>query len=197
MSAPATTTPLMTLEEFLAFTQRPENAEREYELDRGEVVEMPRPGELHGFTCSTICMWLTLYLLRRGSGYFLPNDTGYLLQRAPATLRGPDVMLYLEDRTAEQMSSSHTERRPDLIIEVLSLNDRMSDVNRKIGQYLTRGVPLVWLVDPDLHCVTVYRPGEMHRVLDGQDDLSCEAVLPGLHLTVAELFQKPTLAGIN
>jgi Uma2 family endonuclease len=195
MAAPATTR--LTIEEFLAFVQRPENADRLWELDRGEVIEMSRPGELHGFTCATICMWLTLYLLRRGSGYFLPNDTGYLVERKPDTLRGPDVMLYLEDRNAEQMASTHTERRPDLIIEVLSPFDRTSDVNRKVSQYLTRGVPLVWLVDPDLHCVTVYRPGEMHRVLDGQDDLSCEEVLPGLRLTVADLFQKPTLTGIQ
>lgn len=187
----------MTVEEFLAWARRPENADRTWELDRGEVIEMSRPGERHGFACSTICMWLTLYVLRRGAGYFLPNDTGYLLEREPDTLRGPDVMLYLEDRTVEDMAATHTERRPTLIVEVLSPFDRMSDVNRRVGQFLAKDVPLVWLVDPDLRCVTVYRPGEMHRVLDEQDDLTDDAVLPGLHLTVADLFRKPTLAGPN
>jgi hypothetical protein len=38
----------MSAEEFFAWCNRPENRDRHFELERGEVVEASRPGERHG-----------------------------------------------------------------------------------------------------------------------------------------------------
>lgn len=50
---------VMTADEFWEWSSRPENRDRYYELDRGEVVEMPSPGERHG----VLCMWIEYRLM--------------------------------------------------------------------------------------------------------------------------------------
>lgn len=37
---------------------------------------------------------------------------------------------------------------PDLAIEIVSKNDRYSDINDKVMLYLADGVRLVWVIDP-------------------------------------------------
>lgn len=181
---------LMTADEFYDWANRPENADRRFELDAGRVVEMPSPGELHGFVCYLLVRLLTLYVERRGAGYLLANDTGLVVAQGPDTVRGPDVMCFLEDRTADQMSTRHCQRIPALVAEVLSPSDRISRTNARIEQYLRRGVPLMWLVDPFERTVTVYRPSEFHRVLTEDERLSGNGVLPEFECQVAEFFSR-------
>jgi Uma2 family endonuclease len=187
----ATAPARMTAEEFFDWANRPENEGRRYELDRGEVVEMSSPGELHGFYCWLVVRLLTEYTIRRGTGYLLTNDTGLIIRRNPDTVRGPDVMCFLEAPNLARMSRRHCERVPQLIAEVLSPNDRPGPTNRRIEQYLRRGVPLVWLIDPEDRTVTVYRPNEFHRVVDETEELTGNGVLPDFSCRVADLFALP------
>lgn len=50
----------MTVDEFLEFCARPENFDRNFELIRGEVVELPNPNIIHGVLCSNISAELTI-----------------------------------------------------------------------------------------------------------------------------------------
>src|SRR5207249_3210009 len=84
----------MTAEEFFDWVNRAENRDRHFELDRGEVVEMSRPGERHGFVCLNVGRLLGNYTYQRRQGYACSNDTGLILQRDPDTVRGPDLVLY-------------------------------------------------------------------------------------------------------
>jgi Uma2 family endonuclease len=43
---------------------------------------------------------------------------------------------------------------PQLVVEVLSPNDTLDEINEKIDTYLTAGVPLVWIVEPRRRTVT-------------------------------------------
>ncbi len=185
------TTNLMTVDEFFDWANRPENADRFWELDEGEVVEMPSPGEIHGILCGFIAHLLWAYVLERGKGAVSSNDTGLLVKRKPGTVRGPDIMLFDESRPLRKLSHKFSERIPRLIVEVLSPSDKMSRVNRRISQFLKRGVPLVWLVDPDLRTVTVYRHGKDFKVVREHEVVTGEDVLPKLRYRVSELFAVP------
>jgi Uma2 family endonuclease len=154
----------MTAEEFWQWASRPENQDKRFELDRGEVVEMPPPGIPHGVICAWIAYLLWGYVLRRGKGYVCSNDSGLLVQRDPDTVRGPDLMLFDAPRRLEDLTPRYAETVPQLIVEVLSPTDQQGKTNRRIGQYLQRGVPLVWLVDPEVRIVTVYGRGGPARV---------------------------------
>src|SRR5262245_30451010 len=184
-------TPRMSADEFWEWVSRPENEGRRFELERGEVVEMPPPGELHGILCAWIAHLLWAYVRRRGQGGVSSNDTGLLVEEDPDTVRGPDLMLFEESRPLGQLNPKFSVRVPQLVVEVLSPNDQVTKVNRRVKQFLARGVPLVWLVDPEVRSVTVYQPGKEHYVLDDTEELTGEGVLPDFTLRVAELFTLP------
>ena len=58
-----------------------EKGDKTFELERGEIVEMPSPGELHGVVCFLIVHLLGKYLFQRLRGYLCTNDTGLLVAR--------------------------------------------------------------------------------------------------------------------
>jgi Uma2 family endonuclease len=184
-------TKLLTADEFWEFVHRPENDGRFWELEGGEVVEMPSPGERHGFVCSWITHRLWSYVIQRGQGYVLSNDAGIIVRRGPDTVRGPDVMLFLESKAFEDLSPKFTEGTPVLVVEVLSPSDRPTRVNRRVTQYIHRGIRLVWTVDPELRAVTVYAPGDLPTVFEEADELTGGDVLPEFRCRVAELIILP------
>lgn len=186
-------TRLMTAEEFDAFVSRPENAERFFELDEGEVVEVPRPKPAHGIVAANATFALTLHCRQSGRGYVLANDTGVILGRDPDTIRGPDVMLYDDGKSCDDLLAENAwpETPPLLVVEVLSPSDRHGQIVRKVTQYLDAGVGLVWVIDPPAREVTVYRSDAGPLVVASDGVLTGGVALPDLSVPVAELFRKP------
>jgi Uma2 family endonuclease len=88
---------LMTAEQFHDWANRSENAGKSYELERGRVVEVGRPGERHGFVAGNIGRILGNYTCEQGTGYVCTNDTGVLWERDPDTVCGPDVIYYARE----------------------------------------------------------------------------------------------------
>ena len=188
------TTPKMTAEEFYEWANRPENEDRRFELEDGEPVEMPSPGEAHAMVCWFVIKVLTDFVVRRGGGQILTNDCGLIVRRGPDTVRGPDVILFLETRTPDEAARGPVDRVPPLVVEVFSPSDRPGKLNRRIDQYHRRGVPLVWVVYPEERTVNVCRPNEFPRVLDETDELTGNGVLPDFSCRVADLFSLPGAA---
>jgi Uma2 family endonuclease len=149
----------MTAEEFFEWANRSENRDRHFELERGEVVEVSRPGKRHGFTCGNVTRILGNFTFQRRKGYVCSNDTGVILERDPDTVRGPDVALYEDVHRYDELDPKFSEQLPKVAVEVRSPTDSWSKIMRRIVHFLNRGIPLVWLVDPEDRCVTVYRPG--------------------------------------
>src|SRR3954452_21965797 len=117
---------LMTAEEFFDWVHRPENSGKHFELERGRVVEVSRPGELHGFVAGNFARILGNYAYQQKRGYVCANDTGVIWERAPDVVRGPDVIYYTEKRRRRDLSPRYSDQPPALAIEVLSPNDRLS-----------------------------------------------------------------------
>src|ERR1700685_679848 len=79
---------LMTTDEFWDFVHLPENENRDFELIRGEVIELSRPRVPHGHVCARFVFRLQQYAERCGHGYVTCNDTGVVLREGPATVVG-------------------------------------------------------------------------------------------------------------
>jgi Uma2 family endonuclease len=184
-------TQLMTAEEFYDFVHRPENHGRHFELERGEVVEMPPPGEVHGVICGLMVHILNVYLFQRRAGYACCNDTGIRVSQAPDTVRGPDILLFLEARRLDDLSPKYPDRAPVLTVEVLSPTNKWGEIMMRVGQFLRRGVKMVWVVDPDMRTVSLHTPGQEPTNLDDTEKLTCEDVLPGFRCRVADFFALP------
>jgi len=193
VAAPTPTTPTrrMTAAEFYAWVHRPENRNRFFELDRGEPVELPRPGKCHGFVCANVAAMLGEFARRRRKGYVCTNNAGVIVEHDPDTVRGPDVTFYEDAQTPVDMERQYATRPPVLAVEVLSPEDRVNRTVRRITQMLRAGVSVVWLVDPEGRDVGIYRAGQDPvLILEGQE-LSGDPTLPDFRCRVADFFATP------
>jgi Uma2 family endonuclease len=181
----------MSAEQFFDWCNRPENRDRHFELERGEVVEVSRPGERHGFVCHNLNRILGNYTFQRRQGYVCSNDTGVILERDPDTVRGPDLVYYNQTRRFDDLSPRYPDRLPKLAIEVLSPNDKWAKVIRRLAGFLGRGIAVTWLVDPEGRSVTVHRANQLPQVFEGDDELTGDPELPGFRCRVAEFFYLP------
>src|SRR5262249_21445622 len=116
------------------------------------------------------------------------NDPGVLLERNPDTLRGPDVVFFRENRKYSELNPKFVESVPALVVEVLSPNDRLGKLTRRINEFLRAGIGLVWVVDPEARDVTVYRHGQGPRVVEEGQELTGEDILPEFRCAVADFF---------
>ena len=181
----------MTAEQFFDFVHHPEQANRWYELVRGEVIEWPPPVKRHGFVGANIARILGNYTFQVGHGYLTGNDSGVILTRDPDTVRGPDVAVYDDAEHYQDLHPKYGEVPPILAVEVLSPSDTFKRVSGKIDDYLTNGVKVVWLVDPEERIVTVYRPGGHYSTHLPDVEFSGDPELPGFRCIVADFFRLP------
>jgi Uma2 family endonuclease len=124
-------------------------------------------------------------------GHVCSNDMGLLLERDPDTVRGPDVVLYLERRSYADLETKYPERLPALVVEVISPTDRAARMLRRVTQFLTKGVSMVWVLDPEGRDLTVYRPNATPVLVGAGEELTGYDVLPDFRCKVAEFFDVP------
>jgi Uma2 family endonuclease len=81
---------------------------------------------------------------------------------------------------------------PDFVIELVSPSDlknqRYSDLQAKMQEYLDNGVKLGWLIEPSSKTVEIYRLGQDIEILNHPQTLSGEDVLPGFILELTEIW---------
>lgn len=181
----------ITVDEYWDFVNRPENADRFFELRRGEVIELSRPTKPHGRVCVRISVMLELYAERVRKGYVVSNDSGVVLSEDPGTVVGPDVAYFTDANTFEEITPKWAETPPVLAVEVLSPNDKPIKVQEKIEDYLRGGVRVVWLVDYEERKVAVHRPDRTLTVVREADELTGGEDLPGFSCRVGEFFRLP------
>jgi Uma2 family endonuclease len=118
----------------------------------------------------------------------LVGEVGIFTHRNPDTVRGADVAFISNERYSRLESKrGFLEVAPDLVVEVLSPEDRPGEVARKVAEYLEAGVRLVWVADPETKTVRAHRPGSEVREADR---LAGDDVLPGFDVAIAELFEE-------
>lgn len=184
------TTKLMTAEEFYNFANLPENRDKIFELERGEIVEMSRPGKRHGLVCGNATGMMRNFAIARKKGYVCSNDTGVVVERDPDTVRGPDVLFFEDAEHYLEVDEKYGEEPPLLAIEVLSPNDTYAEIRQRIKEQLAFGTKLVWVLDPEARKITVHRPGDDYT-LGENDELTGDDVLPDFRCKVAEFFKLP------
>ena len=73
---------------------------------------------------------------------------------------------------------------PDFVLELRSPTDSLTSLREKMQEYMTSGVRLGWLLNPQDQQVEIYRQGQTVEVRSLPTELSGEVVLPGFGLTV-------------
>lgn len=177
------TTPLrVSIDDFLAMDE----TKPYLELIDGEVVEKAMPTEFHARIVAELVYRLLAYMQRAKEGRVLTEARHVSVDEQRIYL--PDVSVTLTSRTAPMRRSGATSTRPDFAIEVLSPDDRAARVLDRVQFYLRTGVQLVWLVDPELRVVFVYRPGVEGAEHRAPQVIDAQPVLKEFALDLAELF---------
>ncbi len=159
------------------------------ELVEGRIVKMPPPKNKHGRLELRLGRWIGNFVEAHKLGQAMSGEAGVYIRRNPDTVRGMDVAFISNERWAHQPDpDGYLEIAPDLIVEILSPDDRWPAVHRKLREYFSIGVRLVWVVDPDERIIYAHRSLADVRELTEADPLPGDDVLPGLSLAVADLF---------
>jgi Uma2 family endonuclease len=77
----------------------------------------------------------------------------------------------------------------DLVIEVRSPSDSITELAAKANEYLEAGVRVVVTLDPNSDTAAVYRSGRAVQRLESADDLTLPDILPGFSVPVAKFFE--------
>src|SRR5450432_707629 len=122
---------------------------------------------------------IVFFATRRGA----PNTFAFPEQRiqVKATLfRVPDVCVYLGREPDEQVFRTP----PFLAIEILSKDDRASDMQEKLDDYREFQIPFVWVIDPRT------RLGHTYSLENGYNlQLGLRTKNPDIDLDIERLFE--------
>ena len=177
---------LITAEEFFRMPQPKDGSHQE--LVRGVIVTMPPPGGLHGVCCSKVSRRIGNFVddhLKEGT--VASNDTGFVTERVPDSVRGADVAYWSKQRLPV-VPVGYIEIAPNLAVEVLSPSNTSKQIRTKLIEYFARGVDMVWVIAPEDRTVTVYRSPDEGRLLHENATLTGDDVLPGFSCRVSDLL---------
>jgi Uma2 family endonuclease len=182
----ATVEKLVTAGEFFSLPDHGQVSE----LVRGKIIVMNVPGFRHGEVCGNVVHYLGSYVRERGLGRVLSNDTGVVTAKDPDTVRGADIAFYSFARVPRgSQPTGYPDVAPEFVVEVLSPNDRWSEITAKLGEYLAVGVLAVCVLDPQSRTATVHYADRPPDKLTRSDELQLPDILPGFTVGLPRLFE--------
>ncbi len=163
---------------------------RLYELVDGVLLEKTM-GSRESFLAGSIIMAFGYYLRGRNLGIVTAPDGLYrMLTR---NVRMPDVTFTpWANLPGRRMPKTKVWGVvPGLAVEVLSDANTVQEMERKLVEYQTLGIAVIWIIDPQSETATVHSIDGGAERLTISDSLTADSVLPGFSLSLAELFAEP------
>jgi len=160
---------IVPVEEYLSTTYRPN-----CEYIDGVLRPKPMPTRKHG----RIQGWLVV-LIERGFPEF-EAATEVTVRIRASRYMVPDLLVQRRDRIQDPYPIEPVH----LCVEILSPDDRMSEVFAKCEEYHAWGVATTWIIDPEALRGWVYRAGERPSEVSEAGSLTAE----GIAVSVTELF---------
>jgi Uma2 family endonuclease len=157
-----TPTRLMT---FAEFAELPDPAGGKYELRHGELVFMAPPNQRHFWIQNRL-----MFLLQEAAGRTWMCGTEMPFRPLPE-IEGwfADVGLIAASRV-DRASKTTMSGAPELVVEVLSPSNRMSEIVDRMNTCFRGGAQAFWLVDAERQTVEVYSPSNVRPELHSSGD---------------------------
>ena len=164
-----------------------------YELEEGELIEMPRPRRIHQAIIKKLLVTLDAYLSKEPIGDVWSEVEVVL---SPTRIYVPDVSFLLTENMTRFGNDDDVaiQGPPDLAVEVISPSTAARDRSRKLHAYYRAGVPWYWLVESDSLLITEYRhtaDGYLVNQTAAATDDFAPALFPGLTFRMADLLGRP------
>jgi Uma2 family endonuclease len=179
---------LLTAEEFFALPDPPEGGKME--LVDGKVVIMSPVGRKHGKLAIRLGAALSSFAETHDLGE-VAAETGFRLSVERLLVRAPDVSFVTSAQLTDASEDGFIDGPPTLAVEVISPDDRDSEIAAKLADYMAAGTQRVWIVRPQNKSVMVCRPNGDAHIYAAGDILSSDDAgfpVPGFQLPLNELF---------
>lgn len=180
---------MLTVNEFLAVYDLPENEDKRLELIDGVIYEMAPSSKKNSVIAHHIGSLLHNFVVGKRMGVVTTTDGGY--QITPTNAFQPDAA-YISRARAGGVEGTVFPVAPDIAVEVISPSETVKSVYDKTMGYLLHGSTLVWNVYIEDHTIAVCRldtTGTLQeQVLTEADTLTGGDVLAGFSLSVREIF---------
>jgi len=158
------------------------------ELVKGVLIVKEPAGYRHGAVAARLAKVLMDYVDAQDLGQVVAAETGFTLATDPDTVRAPDTAFIRRERLPDPPPAGFARLAPDLVVEVLSPDDRPGEVLAKVADWLSAGTRLVWVVDPARRRARVYRADGSDSSVDADGALDGGDVLPGFTCKLSVIF---------
>ncbi len=157
------------------------------ELVDGTIVGMTPTGAIHGKIEVRLARLIDEHVEKSGVGWVLSGEVGIVTKRNPDRVRGADVA-FISREQAPDIPDGFLTIAPELVVEIVSPNDRWKDIREKIDEYFAIEVKQVWIVEPQPQQILAYTsPTEAVCYRTGEK-LTAAHGLSGLEIAVDRIF---------
>jgi len=178
---------LLTIEQYAALD---EPVGVRYELSEGDLIVTPSANFFHNDIRDGLTALLRAFLGTHPCGKVISEMDMTL---GADTVRRPDVAFIRKERLeGVDLAQVPLPIAPDLVIEIVSKNDRADDLNLKVSQYLQAGVQAVWLFYPITQLAYRYVPGKLDpevRSAKAGDRFEEPELLSGFSMPLSEILK--------
>jgi len=176
----------MTDEEFEEFCSEHEDLRIELSAE-GELILMPAAFSMTAAPNSAITRQLANWAEGDSCGVVIDSSGGFVLPNTAR--RSPDAAWVAKSRIRQLESRRGFWRlAPDFVIELKSETDRLRVLRKKMDEWITNGVRLGWLIDPESRIVEIYRPRQEPEVCAGLESLEGEDPVEGFILDLRPVW---------
>src|SRR6266852_9653257 len=160
--------------------------DNQIELREGKIIIMSPSDSVSGEIGARFIRLLGTWLDTHNIGRVLVSSTGFRMPNGD--LLSPDVSFVSRERL-KQNPRTYLTVIPQLIVEIKSSRDRIHELEEKIALFLSQGVQVGILIDPDTHTVYVYRSGGLNKNAgDRESTPQMTTIRDGDTLAIPELF---------
>ena len=162
--------------------------ESRYELLEGVLFVVPSPDFRHQAVSRNLEFLLWAFVREHGLGVVLDAPFDVVLTQHDVVQ--PDL-LFLSEARRGQLTETHLQGAPDLVVEILSPSTRERDLLVKKALYARHGVREYWIVDPREKTAEVWILSKAGFTLHGlflEDDILDSLLLPGFRPPLKEIF---------
>ena len=179
---------LLTADDFLAMPDDGKN----YELVKGELVEMPSPGFMHQLVTARFISNFADFV-RQGNLGVVIGGAGIYIEQDPDTVRAPDCAFVSYGRITMPIPNRGYVFGliPDLVVEVVSPDYPTAGAQARAGMWLDAGVRLAPVAYIATREIVAYGDDGTARRFGSDEVFDCEPVLPGFTCPVADIFSWP------
>jgi Uma2 family endonuclease len=126
------------------------------ELIEGRLVPISPTKPRHGHYEYRLAKALGDFVDQHNLGEVQVGEVGIYVRRNPDTVRAADILFISHERLVQATPDSFLDVAPELVVEILSPDDRWTQVKKKLRQYFDIGVSVVLVVDPKKRTISLY-----------------------------------------